>query len=248
MLEFERWQEPENTINAALDSLQSRLWTKLPCIVTEVDADGQHVTVQPTVMPLLRSVDASGNVKWTPFAMPLMPKVPIKFPSGGGFTMTFPVAVNDEGTIAFSSRCIDNWWQNGGIQPVLAPNNSGSLRQHDLSDGFFELGGRNSTRLLPNVNQASVQVRSDDGTASMTFDKGQCTVVLPSGSTQMKLTPSGFTLTFSGGSFAVDSSGNVTATGDVSADSSGSAISLVNHIHNGVKPGTGTTAAPVPGT
>jgi hypothetical protein len=249
MLNYERWEDPQNAMNAALDNLQSRMWTKLPCIVTAIEDDGQHVTVQSTITPLLRQVDASGNVSWVPFPMPLMPMVPIKFPSGGGYTMTFPVAVGDEGTISFSSRCIDNWWLLGGVQPTLASNNSGSLRKHDLSDGFFELGGRNSTRLLNNVSDTTVQLRSDDGTASVTFSKSGLVATLPDSAATMSLTPAGFSLAFPGGFFSVDSNGNVTASGDVTAGSgTGGSVTLQNHDHNGVKPGTGTTAPPVPGS
>ncbi len=82
MLEFERWQEPQLAINAALDRLQSRLWTKLPCVVTAVDLVNQLVTVQPTVMGVQRNVDASGNVTWSNIQLPLLPMVPIKYPSG----------------------------------------------------------------------------------------------------------------------------------------------------------------------
>jgi len=230
MLGFERWQEPQLAIDAALDRLQSRLWTKLPCVVTAVTADGQHVTVQPTIMGLQRNVDASGNVTWTNIQLPLLPQVPVKFPSGGGFTMTFPVAVGDEGTVAFSSRCIDNWWQQGGIQPQLAPNGVGSARKHDLSDGFFELGGRSMPRILSGVSSSAVQLRSDDGTCYMEFNESHFKVVFP------------------GGTFMIDSSGNVTSTGDVSSQSGGNAVSLTNHLHTGIKPGTGISAVPKPGT
>lgn len=254
MLEFERWQEPQLAINAALDRLQSRLWTKLPCVVTAVDLVNQLVTVQPTVMGVQRNVDASGNVTWSNIQLPLLPMVPIKYPSGGGYTMTFPVAVGDEGTVSFASRCIDNWWQSSGVQPQLTSNSVGSLRQHDLSDGFFELGGRSLPNILSGVSSSSVQIRSDDGTAAITFDKTQCKIVLPSSEATLVLNSSGFNLTFPGGSFNVDSSGNITNTGntssngDVTAQASGSYVSLTNHIHTGVKPGTGSTAAPEPGT
>ena len=40
--------------------------------------------------------------------------------------------------------------------------------------------------------------------------------------------------------------GRVTAGGDVTAGNA--SVSLLNHNHNGVKPGTGTTAAPTAGS
>lgn len=248
MLGFERWEEPQLAMDAALDRLQSRIWTKLPCVVTAVEADRQHVTVQPTVMGLQRNVDASGNVTWSNIQLPLLPMVPIKFPSGGGFTMTFPVAIGDEGTVSFASRCIDNWWQQSGVQPQLAPNGVGSARKHDLSDGFFELGGRSQPKLLASVNGNSVQIRADDGSAAITFNKTSCAVAIESNTISLLLTSTAFGVNYPGGSFTLDANGNGFFTGNVYANSNGAFVDLLNHDHTGVKPGTGRTAAPEPNT
>lgn len=241
MLQNERWESPELAQEAALDRLQSRLWTKLPCQVVKVYADGQHVDLQPTISVLVRTVSPNGTPIWTPTTLPILPMVPIKFPSGGGYTLTFPVSEGDEGTVSFSSRCIDNWWLLGGVQPQLAPNNSGSLRKHNLSDGFFELGGRSKPKLLENVSSSATQLRSDDGSCYMQFSE------------------SGFSVVFSGGSFTIDPSGNVSNTGYIHSQEeviakygSGASVTLSGHEHAQGKDSAGDsevpTNPPTPGT
>lgn len=189
MFTQERWEQAESAQKAALDRLQSKIWTMLPCEVSGLYSDGQHVDLQPLISILFRSVAPNGNVVWTATKMPTLPMVPIKFPSGGGYTLTFPVKIGDEGTVSFASRCIDNWWAQGGVQPQLSTNNSGSLRKHNLSDGFFELGGRSKPKLLSSISQNSVQLRSDDGTCAIDFSKTGTTFLYPSGN--VIISPSG---------------------------------------------------------
>jgi hypothetical protein len=60
--------------------------------------------------------------------------VPVHFPSGGGYGLTFPIKSGDHCLLMFSERCIDNWFVNGGTAP---PDD---FRQHDLSDAFALVG------------------------------------------------------------------------------------------------------------
>lgn len=90
--------------------------------------------------------------------LPILPDVPVVFPGGGGFALTFPVAAGDECLVVFASRCIDAWWQSGGVGEPMEP------RMHDLSDGFALVGVRSQARRLsPAVDSGNVQLRSDDG-------------------------------------------------------------------------------------
>jgi len=58
-----------------------------------------------------------------------------------------------------SNRCIDAWWQLGGVQ--IQPE----FRMHDLSDGFAFIGPRSLPRIISNYSTTSMQIRSDDGVA-----------------------------------------------------------------------------------
>lgn len=89
---------------------------------------------------------------------PLLKKCPVFFPSGGGFTLTFPVAQGDECIVIFNDRELDNWFLNGGVQAPI------SSRSHDISDAMVLVGLRSNPRKLTGVSTTATQLRSDDGT------------------------------------------------------------------------------------
>jgi hypothetical protein len=91
--------------------------------------------------------------------LPLLINVPIVFPASGGFLLTLPLAAGDEVLVVFASRCIDSWWQSGGVgRPMEA-------RMHDLSDGFAIPGPRSQAK-LPGaaVSTTKAQLRNNAGT------------------------------------------------------------------------------------
>ncbi|WP_288074683.1 phage baseplate assembly protein V [Pseudomonas sp.] len=147
--------DPLEWVAIALGAAQSKLWTSLPGIIQSFDPDAMTVTVQPAVRALVRG-EAGAQVATD---LPLLLDCPAQFPAGGGCTLTFPVQAGDECLVVFASRCIDAWWQSGGIQ------NQAELRMHDLSDGFALLGFRSQPRVISGVSTTAAQLRSDDGEA-----------------------------------------------------------------------------------
>ena len=145
--------DPEEALRAALAGFQAGLWTALPGIIQSFNAAAQTVSVQPALKAKLRRPDG-GVVSVT---LPLLVDVPVVFTGGGGFTLTFPIAAGDEALVVFADRCIDAWWQSGGVQEPVEP------RMHDLSDGFALVGVRSQARALPAVSIENVQLRSDTG-------------------------------------------------------------------------------------
>jgi hypothetical protein len=101
---------------------------------------------------------------------PLQALCPVQFPSGGGFTLTFPVAQGDECLVVFSSRCIDAWWQSGGVQ------NQAVMRMHDLSDGFAVLGFSSVPRVIGGISATATQLRSNDGSTFVEVGAGEVTI------------------------------------------------------------------------
>lgn len=151
----ERSPDSYSALKEALDGWQAKLWTALPARITKYSPDAMTCECQPVLQALL--LDRSGFETWV--TLPLLVDVPVMFPGAGGFTLTFPVVAGDEVLVVFSSRCIDAWWQSGGVQQQA------ELRMHDLSDGFAVLGARNQTRLVPSINTTAVQLRNDAGDA-----------------------------------------------------------------------------------
>lgn len=155
MLQTERFEDPEEVHRQITARAISRIQTALPCVVLE-DSDGHVVHLQPTIMGMYRNPE-TGITTPTPYP-DLGHHAPVVFPSGGGFTFTHPIKRGDEGLAVFASRCIDGWWQMGGIQPQLEE------RWHNFSDGFFIPGIRSTPRKLnPPASTNSAQLRSDDG-------------------------------------------------------------------------------------
>jgi hypothetical protein len=166
------------------------------------------------------SIDAQGNATLAPY--PLLRSVPVVFPCGGGFTLTFPISPGDECLLVFNDRESDNWYINGAGQPPT------TNRKHDLSDAFALVGVRSCPRALGAISTNSVQLRSDDGESYIELAAGNIVnVVAPGG------------INFNTPAFTVN--GNQVVTGMLT----GNGINLGTHKHTGVQPGSGNTGGPI---
>jgi Phage protein Gp138 N-terminal domain len=205
-----------------LDGRQSTIWTALPCMVVSVNLSAMTLVAQPTIQGV--TYDQNNNPTYV--NLPILGDVPIVFPSAGGFTITLPIAAGDEVLVVFASRCIDSWWQSGGIGiPV-------EMRMHDLSDGFAIPGPKSQPNVIPNISSTSAQIRNNAGTTYIEIAAdGKINLVSPS---EVAIT----------GNLRV--SGTVISGGDVVASSPSAPISLSTHVHSGVTTGPGDSGPPVP--
>ncbi|WP_425327990.1 Gp138 family membrane-puncturing spike protein [Pseudomonas nitroreducens] len=226
MNQLERHGDLRVALKVATDTSRSRTWTALPGLIESFDAVAMTCTVQPAIQSRVR--DKSGTL--TLVDMPLLLDCPVQFPAGGGVTLTFPVKPGDECLVVFASRCIDSWWQSGGIQ---AP---AEYRMHDRSDGFALLGFRSQPRVIGAVSTSAAQLRSDDGVAFVEVNPAthavNATTTGPMALTAPLVTING----------DVKVNGRVDTTGDVKAGT----ISLQTHRHTGVQGGSGTSGGPTP--
>ncbi|MCK4883522.1 MAG: translation initiation factor IF-2 [Candidatus Diapherotrites archaeon] len=156
----ERFPDEEDALRNMMESHQAGLWTALPCLIDSVDLVKQTVSAQPTIKGTVSKQDGTTEE----VDLPLLVDVPIMFPRAGGFALTFPIAEGDECLVVFASRCIDSWWQSGGIQ------SQAEKRMHDLSDGFCMLAPTSQPNVLENVSATSVQLRSEDGADIIEID------------------------------------------------------------------------------
>lgn len=194
-----------------LEGDRVNLWTAIPGIIESVNFTEMTCVVQPSIQGVVE--DADGNL--SAVDLPLLADVPIVFPSGGGFTITMPLAVGDEVLVVFSSRCIDAWWQSGGTQQAI------EARMHDLSDGFAIPGPKSIPKKISGINSTDLQIRNNAGTSyvSITAD-GHIKLVSPAG---------------------IQITGNVVVDGEVTANG----VHLSTHVHSGVTTGGSNTGAPV---
>lgn len=217
MKQIERHNDPLLALETCLAGFQTKVWA-LPGIIQSFLPEAMTCVVQPAIEAFI--TDEQG--KQMSVALPLLLDCPVQFPSGGGCTLTFPIQPGDECLLVFASRCIDAWWQSGGVQPQA------ELRMHDLSDGFVLPGFRSVPRAIEGISTSAAQLRSDDGATFVEVaPSGAITITAPAG------------LTINGD---VQVNGQVTSTGDVKAGE----ISLQQHKTTGVTPGSGTSGVPTP--
>ncbi|MRT14840.1 phage baseplate protein [Enterobacteriaceae bacterium RIT711] len=237
----------QQTAQAITDSVSNQIRVAMPGIIQSFDPDA----VTCTVLPAIKGSDSSVNGTESN-DIPLLVDVPVVFPRGGGCTLTFPVKAGDECLLIFSDRCIDFWWQSGGVQEPV------DTRQHDLSDAFAIVGPQSQAKKISGISMAGAQLRTDDGAAYVEVAAGHnITVETPgkltasaqggteitsptivlngavtiNGSLSQGMGPGGGTATMLG---------PVVVTNDVTAGGK----SLETHTHSGVQTGSGNTGAP----
>ncbi|MFL9943743.1 Gp138 family membrane-puncturing spike protein [Paraburkholderia graminis] len=234
----ERYDDPEEALRVAMDGLKSGLWTSMPGIVQSFSASAITATVQIAIKGVVHTPDGKAQF----VNMPLLVDVPVHFPRGGGCTLTFPVAKGDECLVVFAARCIDTWWQSGGVQ---AP---AEQRIHDLSDGFAFVGFFSQATKISGISTNTAQLRSNDGSTYVEVDPtGQIVnCVAPGG---MKFTTPTVTITgvinvqnANSAPTAMAINGNTNFAGQVSAN--GHRIDD-SHKHSGVTTGSGNTGTPL---
>lgn len=224
----ERAGDALEAVRAALDGRQASMWTALVGIIQSFDAVAQTCVVQPAIQGRVTAKDGSAKL----VDMPLLLDCPVFFPSGGGVTLTFPIKKDDECLVVLANRCIDAWWQQGGIQPPM------EARMHDLSDGFAFVGFRSQPRKLENVSTTTAQLRTDDGEAYVELDPAGHIATIKAANIVLDgpVHITGVTTT--------DHDINVTGTVTGSVDVVGGGKHLKTHTHGGVATGSGNTGAP----
>jgi hypothetical protein len=232
MLQTERIADTEESVRSALDNLSKNTWTMMPGIIQTYDAATQTAVVQ--IATKMQTTDSSGNISWISIAP--LPDVPVVYYGGGIGVLTFPIQQGDECEVHFADRCIDGWWQQGGVQ------NQVTIRFHDLSDGFALIGPRSQANLIPNVSTTTIQLRTLDQTVIIEIDPaGVITLTAQQVTIQANQTTINSQVQING-NLAV--SGMVTATGEGTFGPT--QIPVTQHIHPGVQGGPSNTAPPIP--
>jgi len=255
----ERLDDSVEAFRAAMEGSLAETWTTLPGIVQSYDPDAMTVTVQPAIRGKIERPDGS----MVSVDLPLLVDVPVLYQGGGDFVITMPVAKGDECVVVFADRCIDGWWQSGGVADPL------ESRMHNLSDGFAFVGPYSQPRRIGNVSSTDVQLRTKDGKASVTMQPDY-TITATNPEATLTMTPDGDIsgvasqrirlqapvldlaanainmASLDGGKAKakivgdIEQDGSHTTTGDQVADG----VSQRSHRHKDSQPGNGTTGVP----
>jgi hypothetical protein len=231
MLQIERLDDLEESLRAILKGFAAGLWTALPGIVQTYSPSGPNAGTC-TILPSIQAVQTAEDGTTSNVTLPVLNAVPVVYTGGGGMVTTYPIQAGDEALVVFSSRCIDAWWQSGGVQQQA------ELRMHDLSDGFAIIGPRSLARAIPNVSTTTAQFRSLDGSTYFEIAPDSVANVVA---------PGGVNITGPvkiAGAVTID--GNVAVTGTVSSTEEGTfnGIEVSQHLHTGVTAGAASTGPP----
>ena len=140
-----QWRQP-------VIDLKADLRVATPAIIQKFDATKQTVAVKLAIMEKL--LEKGKVVEQEAY---LIEDVPIVLPSAGGFTLTMPIQQGDECLVVFADRCIDDWWQSGGVGKRL------TSRLHDPADAIAIIGIWSQPNVLSNYSTSTPQLRSNDG-------------------------------------------------------------------------------------
>lgn len=180
---------------------------------------------------------------------PILVDVPVHFPQGGGYSLTFPIAEGDNCLVMFAERGYSHWLYKALME--IGTFSSGVpkadfYRKFDVNDSFALVGYNPIPNAIPNFQAASVELRS--------ADRSQRITLIPGGLIEVR-TPSTVDVVAP----TVNITGNVNITGDVTisgkldvqgiikslADVIAKTISLFGHKHTSAAPGS-PTSTPIP--
>lgn len=198
---------------ALKDDIQQTLRVALPAVVTKF-TPGPPALVDVIVAmqerfkrnePLPSAPDEI-NLVSTPMELPPLNDVPVAFPNGGGYSVTFPIAAGDEVLLVFSDTALGIWLQNGAavVNGVVQTVNPIHEWRHILSHAIAIPGLRSTPRGIPSISTSSMQIRTDSGDTLIDIVEGTVTVKAPTvtvnaqtanidGSTQVNINSSGST-------------------------------------------------------
>jgi len=156
----ERYVNIYSYIQQMIDTALLQTWCAMPGIVQSFNA--QDCTAQVQLAIRMQNRDKNNN--WTDInPSPVIPKALVCFPGNKNYIFTFPIAAGDEGLLVFADRCIDAWWQSGGVQSQL------DIRNHDLTDGIFFPGVRSLPNVPNNINPSAAEFRTSSGNTKIAF-------------------------------------------------------------------------------
>lgn len=200
-------------------TISEQIRVAMPGIIQSFDHGDDDRPPTCVVQPAIRYVERDNDGNKSTKDYPLLVDVPVVFPRGGGCTLTFPVKAGDECLVIFADRCIDFWWQNGGIQEPV------DERMHDLSDAFCIVGPQSRAKKISGISTSAVELRSDDGGTKLSLN--------PASGAINGTAPGGFNLN----GLKILSDGRLQLVDGSIVD---------KHTHGGVEPG-GSSTAPLGG-
>ncbi len=154
----------------AIEASLADLHVGLPAKVISFDPLTQSCDVQPLLQNQI--IDLDGNE--LTFDWKVISDVPVLYPAGGGWSLTFPLAPGDTVYLAFAEKSIDDWLVNG--DPILPR----IKRRLDLSDAVAVACLRPRSKPLAGLDGSSMRLGREDGSVVLNMTATSITVTAPS--------------------------------------------------------------------
>lgn len=136
--------------------------TMLPGRFEDYDPVEQRATVKPLVQRRVLTEDGGEFLE----PIPVIPDVPVHFPSVAGFVMTFPVKQGDFCMLFFAERSIDTYLAGDG-----SDSDPNDFRMHDLTDCVAMPGLPPFAKARKRADADDMVVGADEGKGVLYFKK-----------------------------------------------------------------------------
>lgn len=143
-----------------LDRRLGEVHVSMPGRIKSYDASTQLAEVECLLNPTLMTAEGEETI-----VIGVISNVPIEFPSGGGYFISFPLAAGDPVKLTFHDYSLDVWMQRGGVVDVK------DLRSHHQSDASAYPGLRAKPEKLTSASASKLVIgKDDDASMQITID------------------------------------------------------------------------------
>lgn len=143
-------------LNALRDGILRDARVSLPGRVESFDAATNTADIQPMVRETVENDDGTTSQ----VSLPILTGVPVMFPSGGGFRITFPIAQGDTVLLVFADRSIDAFMSQG------QEGSPADQRRHSLSDAVAIPSLVSENRAWTNIEADVITIGKETGSNS----------------------------------------------------------------------------------
>lgn len=151
------------TVERVVNSKINEIHTTTIGIIQSFNAETQMAIIQPAIKRII-TTENRNSIIYSYENYPLLVNVPVIFPGGGDWFMTFPISGGDECLIFSMERSIGNWKEDGGLQEP-----SSYRRKLSFKDAIAMVGLNSKASSLPNFNASEPELRNRDGDVKLTM-------------------------------------------------------------------------------
>lgn len=156
------WSEViADALNARLDELHTAMPGQISAVYLDDASRGQLVDVQPCLRHAVATADEpDASRPWVEEELPTLQRVPVAFPQGGGYAISWPLQVGDFVTLVFAERSLRHWLATAR-KASRATSPTEDVEPHTLDGAVaLPLGPAPLGELLTNIDLEGISIGS----------------------------------------------------------------------------------------